>query len=62
MYITLRMSNNKKITAQIENIIFFANWVEPDVPDNKLLVNVNHVLYIRPAKDDEIEHAKIHGW
>lgn len=64
-YITLRMSNNKKITAQKDNILLFNNWVEPyapDIPGNKLLVNINHVLYIRPAKDEEIDHARIHGW
>lgn len=61
MYITVRMSNNKKITGQVENIVFFKLEV-PDIEDGKIAVNVSQVLYVRPAKDDEIEHAKIHGW
>ena len=62
MYVTLRMTNNKKITARDENIILFTKWVGLQIPDGKIAVNVNHVLYARPAKDDEIEHARIHGW
>jgi len=61
MYITLRMSNSKKITGQTENLIFFTNDV-PRVEDGKIAININNVLYVRPAKAEEIEHAKIHGW
>ena len=60
-YITVRMSNNKKITGQIENLIFFTDSM-PYIENGKIAVNVNHVIYARPAKDDEIEHARIHGW
>ena len=60
-YITLRMSNNKKITGQFENLVFFKD-VMPFIDDGKIAVNINHVIYARPAKDDEIEHARIHGW
>lgn len=61
MYITVRMSNSKKITGREENLIFFKDAI-PNVEDGKIAINVNHVLYARPAKDDEVEHAKIHGW
>ena len=61
MYITVRMSNSKKITGRKENLIFFKNEISR-VEEGKITINVNHVLYVRPAKDDEIEHAKIHGW
>lgn len=62
MYITLRMSNSKKITAKTENIIMFINYFDTEIPEGKLAININHVLYARPARKDEIEHARIHGW
>ena len=62
MYITLRMSNSKKITAKTENLIMFINYFDTEIPEGKIVININHVLYARPARSEEIEHAQIHGW
>ena len=64
MYITVRMSNGKKITGQTDNLVFFTTSI-PDsraIVKDKLTINLDQVLYIRPARDEEIEHARIHGW
>ena len=68
MYITLRMSNNKKITGQPENIMFLdpskgLDWVDESVlSKSKIIVNPDRILYARPAKPEEIKYASIHGW
>ena len=62
MYSTLRMSDSKKITAKTENIILFINDFDTEIPEGKIAININHVLYARPARAEEIEHARIHGW
>jgi hypothetical protein len=56
------MSDSKKITAKTENIILFINYFNTEIPEGKIAININHVLYARPARDEEIEHARIHGW
>ena len=61
MYITVRMSNSKKITGRTENMFFFKDKM-PIIEDGKIAINMNQILYARPAKAEEIEHAKIHGW
>ena len=64
MYITLRMSNGKKITGQMGNLIFFSasNGDSFVTAEGKITINLDHVLYIRPATEEEIAHAQIHGW
>lgn len=63
MYITLRMSNGKKITGQMGNLIFFSTSNgDSSVDPTKLNINLDQVLYIRPATEEEIAHAQIHGW
>ena len=63
MYITLRMSNGKKITGQMENLLFFSTSNgDPYLDPTKLNINLDQVLYIRPATEEEIAHAQIHGW
>lgn len=34
----------------------------PLVDEGSITVNLDHVVDMRPAEPDEIEHAKIHGW
>ena len=64
MYITLRMSNNKKITGQMGNLLFFSPSRSESfmTAEGKVTINLDQVLYIRPATDEEIAHAQIHGW
>ena len=63
MYITLRMSNGKKITGQMGNLLFFLpSNGDSSVDPTKLNINLDQVLYIRPATEEEIAHAQIHGW
>lgn len=64
MYITLHLTDGRKITKERENLIILRpqSKFTPDVEPGKITVNWNNVVDMRPAEDDEVEHAKIHGW
>lgn len=34
----------------------------PVIQDGYIAVNMSHVIDMRPAEEDEIRHAEIHGW
>lgn len=34
----------------------------PGISDGYITVNLDHVVDMRPAEEDEIQHAQIHGW
>ena len=40
----------------------YCDGLIPDYGDGYITVNLDNVVDMRPAEDDEIEHAKIHGW
>ena len=79
-YITVHLSDGRKITKDREKLIFFRNsmmgfYIDNDgcaveyfgddlrlVQDGYISVNLHHVIDMRPAEEDEIKHAEIHGW
>jgi len=76
MYITIRMSNGKKITADESKLNWFtpsamrcnesypdlAPEQVPEITEGCITINLDHVMYMRPAYDHEVEHNEIHGW
>ena len=64
MIVTLHLSDGRKITKDEDKLILFDGGYD-DIPipkDGYIAVNINHVVDMRPAEDDEIKHAEIHGW
>lgn len=64
MYITIHTVDGRKITKERENLIILRpqSKFTPDVEPGKITVNWANIVDMRPAEDDEIEHARIHGW
>lgn len=64
MYVTLHLSDGRKITKERDNLIILRPQTKfkPEAEKGKITVNWGHVVDMRPAEQDEIEHAKIHGW
>ena len=68
MYVTLHLVDGRKITKDMDRLTFFAPSIMaqfqnmPPVNDGYITVNLESVVDMRPAEEDEIEHAKIHGW
>lgn len=64
MYITLHLSDGRKITQEQENLIILRpnSKFLPVAFEGKITVNWSHVVYMHPAEDEEIKHSKIHGW
>lgn len=66
MMITVHLSDGRKITKDSDKLdVFNPNTLEPKslrLEEGKIAINWWHIVDIRPAEPDEIEHAKIHGW
>lgn len=66
MFVTLHLVDGRKITKDERNLFFFnplhRTGILPDAQEGVININTLHVVDMRPAEDDEIEHAKIHGW
>lgn len=68
MIITVHLSDGRKITKDENRLRFFSGGRakktdrRPRVDEGFIAINLDHVVDMRPAEDDEIEHAKIHGW
>lgn len=64
MFVTLHLVDGRKITKERENLIVLRpqSMFTPDIEQGKIIINWKNVVDMRPAEDDEIEHAKIHGW
>ena len=65
MMITLHLSDGRKITKDTSKLIPYDPIQDPfrrKVAEGSITVNVHHIVDMRPAEPDEIEHAKIHGW
>ena len=64
MFVTLHLVDGRKITKKRENLIVLRpqSMFTPDIEQGKIIINWQNVVDMRPAEDDEIEHAKIHGW
>ena len=68
MMITVHLAGGRKITKDIEKLCFFTGescrcsngFLE--IKEGSIAINLDNVLDMRPAEEDEIEHAKIHGW
>ena len=70
-YITLRLSDGRKITGLPTNILLFRASQNMEVlraelcgvaKSGTVCVNIDHVIEIRRAEAGEIEHYKIHGY
>ena len=67
MMITVHLADGRKITKDATRLKFIT---DPDdmedgfqlVQDGYITINWWQVVDIRPAEQDEINHAKIHGW
>jgi len=66
MMITIHLSDGRKITKDTAKIIPYDPIAEPfrlkKVAEGCITVNVHHIVDMRPAEEDEINHARIHGW
>ena len=66
MIITLHMINGEKITQDIDNLILFdiktLEMNNPDVGEGQITINLNNVMYMHLANDEEKKHMEIHGW
>ena len=67
MIITIHLSDGRKITKDNRYIQFVGGTPSPEdrfrlAKIGYITVNWNHVVDLRPAEEDEIEHARIHGW
>lgn len=64
MYITLHLTDGRKITKERENLIILRpqSKFAPDVEPGKITINWLNVVDMREAEEDEVSHAKIHGW
>lgn len=65
MLITIHLSDGRKITKDTGNIAIFLEGSKPQLDHFKeghILINQAHIIDMRAANKEEIEHAKIHGW
>ena len=64
MYVTLHLSDGRKITKERDNLIILRlqTKFKPEAEKGKITVNWGHVVDMRPAEQDEIVNAKTHGW
>ena len=64
MYITLHLTDGRKITKERENLIILRpqSKFTPDVESGKITINWANVVDMREAEEDEVSHAKIHRW
>lgn len=68
MMITVHLSDGRKITKDNSKLHFFTGHgcfnvgALPKVEEGCIAINLDNVLDMRPAEQDEIEHANIHGW
>lgn len=66
MYITVHLSDGRKITKDMSRLRFFnpIDLKTPGlvVPEGMIAVSWLHVVDVRPAEQDEIAHAEIHGY
>ena len=65
--ITVHLSDGRKITKDPSKLKFIT---DPDgledgyqmIENGCITINWLHVVDMRPAEEDEIQHAQIHGW
>lgn len=66
MMITVHLSDGRKITkdpTKLKFIIDPEGWNgEKMVEEGCITINWLNVVDMRPAEEDEIQHAEIHGW
>lgn len=68
MMITVHLSDGRKITKDKDKLHWFtatgclSMGALPLVEEGFITINLDNVLDMRPAEQDEIEHATIHGW
>lgn len=66
-YVTMMMSTGQKITGKPQDILLCENtiglsdycyWLDRD---KRFVVNAEHIIAIRPAREEEISEAQAHG-
>ena len=73
MYITVHEVGGRKITKDESKLVWFSaaqlanakspvKYNMPPVKDGCITVNLDNVLDIRPADEEELASAKLHGW
>ena len=67
MIITVHMLDGRKITQDTDKLLCFSPTMRrpdgiPEVKDGFIIINLDNVLYMHPADDEEKKHMEIHGW
>lgn len=70
MYITLHLSDGRKITKDESKLLWFSSRQkanrgdvnQPEISDDCITVNIDHVIDVRQSTREEIDHAINHGW
>ena len=66
MMITVHLSDGRKIIKEADKLIMFRDGLmlptSDDIKEGHILINLSHVVDIRPADEMEIKQAEIHGW
>lgn len=65
-YVTMMMSTGQKITGTQDQILLcgdtrldeYTYWLDRD---KRFVVNIAHIIAIRPAREEEISEAQAHG-
>ena len=78
MIITVHMLDGRKITQEQDNLLFFSptmckrsdmeypdlldTYGVPNVREDYITINLDNVLYMHTADEDELKHLENHGW
>ena len=64
MMVTLHMVDGSKIIQERDNLIIIRDLPSLCITfqEGKITVNWCNVMFMTEALDEEIEHARIHGW
>ena len=63
MMVTVHLSDGRKITKDADKLIMFNNCLPTvdNIQEGRILLNVAHIVDMRPADEIERKHAEIHG-
>lgn len=62
-YVTYILTNNMKITAKMNDVVFFNPMLNEDIMQdpNKTYINILQVLVRKKSVETELNHYKCHG-
>ena len=78
MIITVHMLDGRKITQDTDKLLFYSTTMckrsdmeypdlmntdgVPEVREDCITINLDNVLYMHTADEDELKHMENHGW